>query len=117
MFERGFYGLCGLPSFFSRILTIHFAEMIAKKQAITYNDDVILQAKTKTEMWNNLESYFPKLFLIVLILSEKARTLTMDENGKVHQLLWKQTFMKTITQKMSLIAESVTMMHPMRTLL
>ena len=58
MFERGFYGLCCLPNFFSRIMTIHFAEMIAKKQAITYIDDVILQAKTKSEMWKNLESYF-----------------------------------------------------------
>ena len=58
MFERGVYGLCGLPIFFSRIMTIHFAEMIAKKQVITYIDDVILQAKTKAEMWKNLESYF-----------------------------------------------------------
>ena len=24
MFERGFYDLCGLPNFFSRIMTIHF---------------------------------------------------------------------------------------------
>ena len=32
--------------------------MIAKKQALTYIDDVILQAKTKAEMWENLESYF-----------------------------------------------------------
>ena len=32
--------------------------MIAKKQAITYIDDVIFQAKTKAEMWKNLESYF-----------------------------------------------------------
>ena len=58
MFERGFYGLCGLPNFFSRILTIHFAGMIAKQQVITDIDDVILQAKTKAEMWENLESYF-----------------------------------------------------------
>ena len=58
MFERGFYGLCGLPSLFSRIVTIHLTEMIAKKQAIKYNDDVILQAKNKAEMWKNLESYF-----------------------------------------------------------
>ena len=58
MFERGFYGLCGLPNFFSRIMTIHFAEMIAKKQAITFIDDVILQTKIKAEMWENLESYF-----------------------------------------------------------
>ena len=39
-------------------MTIHFAEMIAKKEAITYIDDVILQAKTKAEMWKNLESHF-----------------------------------------------------------
>ena len=58
MFERGFCGLCGLPNFFSRIMTIYFAEMIAKKQAITYNDDVILQGKTEAEMWKSLESYF-----------------------------------------------------------
>ena len=58
IFERGLYGLCGLLNFFSRIMTIHFAEMIAKKQAITYIDEVILQAKTKAEMWKNLESYF-----------------------------------------------------------
>ena len=57
-FERGFYGLCGLPNVFSRIMTIHSAEMIAVKKAITYIDDVILQAKTKKDMWENLESYF-----------------------------------------------------------
>ena len=39
-------------------MTIHFVEMIAKKQAITYIDDVILQAKTEAEMWKTLESYF-----------------------------------------------------------
>ena len=27
-YERGFYGLCGLPNFFSRIMTIHFAPLI-----------------------------------------------------------------------------------------
>ena len=30
-FERRFYGLCGLPNFFSRIMTIHFAPLIRKK--------------------------------------------------------------------------------------
>ena len=57
MFQRGFYGLCGLPNFFTRIITIHFAKMIAKKQAIIYLD-VILQAKTKNNIWKNLESCF-----------------------------------------------------------
>ena len=58
MFKRGFYVLCGLLNFFSRIMTIHFAEMIAKKRAITYIDDVIRRAKTKAEKWKNLNSYF-----------------------------------------------------------
>ena len=30
-FERGFNGLCGLPNFFSRIMTIHFALLTKKK--------------------------------------------------------------------------------------
>ena len=50
MFERGFYGLCGLPKFLSRIMTIHFVEMIAKKQAITYIDDFILMQKQKQKV-------------------------------------------------------------------
>ena len=58
MFERGFYGSCGLPNFFSRIMAIQFAEMVATKQAITYIDDVIFQAKTRAEVWKNLESFF-----------------------------------------------------------
>ena len=50
MFERGFYGRCGFPNFFSRIMTTHFAEMIAKKQAITCIDHVIFQGKTKNDV-------------------------------------------------------------------
>ena len=33
-FERGFDGLCGLPNFFSRIMTIHFAPLIRKKNKL-----------------------------------------------------------------------------------
>ena len=57
MFERRFYGLCGLPNLFSPVMTIHFAEMIAKEQVMTYIDDVILQAKTNRDMSKNLQSY------------------------------------------------------------
>ena len=32
IFERGFYDLGGLPNFFSRIMTIHFAPLIRSKQ-------------------------------------------------------------------------------------
>ena len=58
MFERIFYGLCGLPNFFSPIMTTLVAEMIAMKQAITYNDDVILQEKIKKDMWKKLKPHF-----------------------------------------------------------
>ena len=43
-YTRGFYGLCGLPSFLSRLMTIDFEPLIKKKQAITYIDDTIMQS-------------------------------------------------------------------------
>ena len=56
-FQRGFYGLCGLPNFFSRIMTIHFAPLIKKKQAITYIDDTIMQSQTINEMFEIIDKY------------------------------------------------------------
>ena len=56
-FERGFYGLCGLPNFFSRIMTIHFAPLKKRKQAITYIEDTIMQAQTENEMFEIIENY------------------------------------------------------------
>ena len=50
-YTRGFYGLCGLPNFFSRLMTIHFDPLIKKKQAITYIDDTIMQSQNKNEMF------------------------------------------------------------------
>ena len=50
-FTRGFYGLCGLPNFFSRLMTIHFDPLIRTKQAITYIDDTIMQSQTRGEMF------------------------------------------------------------------
>ena len=44
---RGLYGLCGLPNFFSRLMTKHFDPLIKKKQVITYIDDTILQTRTR----------------------------------------------------------------------
>ena len=41
-YTRGFYGLCGLPNFFSRLMTIHFDPLTKKKQAITYIDDTVM---------------------------------------------------------------------------
>ena len=54
---RGFYGLCGLPNFFSRSMTIHFDPLIKKKPAITYIDDTIMQSQTKNEMFTVINEY------------------------------------------------------------
>ena len=59
-YTRGFNGLCGLPNFFSRLLTIHFDPLIRnirKKQAITYIDDTIMQSQNKNEMVRVINKY------------------------------------------------------------
>ena len=56
-FNRGFYGLCGLPNFFSRLMTIHFDPLIKKRQAITYIDDTIMQSQTRGEMFIIINEY------------------------------------------------------------
>ena len=54
---RGFYGLCGLPNFFSQLMTFQFDSLIRKKQAITYIDDTIMQSQTKNEMFTVMNEY------------------------------------------------------------
>ena len=54
---RGFYGLCGLPNFFSRLMTIHCDPLIRKKQAITYIDDTIMQSETRGEIFTIINEY------------------------------------------------------------
>ena len=56
-YTRGFYGLCGLPNFFSRLMTIHFESLIRKKQAITYIDDTIMQSQNKGEIFSIIHEY------------------------------------------------------------
>ena len=56
-FLNGFYGLCGLPNFFSRIMTIHFAPLIKRKKTITYIDDTLMQAETKAELFDIIREY------------------------------------------------------------
>ena len=69
-----------------------------------------------TEMiCTNFDSKSPKALFNVSDSFQKAKTLTIDVNGKLHQCLWKQKFMRTIIQKLSLIVKSVTMRHPTRT--
>ena len=54
---RGFYGLCGLPKFFSRLMMIHFDPLIKKRQAITYIDDTSMQSQTRGEMSTIINEY------------------------------------------------------------
>ena len=56
-YTRVFYGLCGLPNLFSRLMTIDFDPLIKKKQAITYSDDTIMQSQNKNEMFIVINEY------------------------------------------------------------
>ena len=56
-YTRGFYGLCGLPKFFSPLLTIHFDPLIKKTQAITYIHDTMMQSQNKNEMLTVINEY------------------------------------------------------------
>ena len=53
----GFYGLCGLPNFFSQLMTFPFDPLIRKKQAITYNDLTIMQSQNENEMFTVINEY------------------------------------------------------------
>ena len=56
-YQVGFYGLCGLPQWFSRMMAINFEPLIKKKKAITYLDDSLLQSHTKAEMFTIIHEY------------------------------------------------------------
>ena len=56
-YTRRSYGLCGLPNFFSGLMTIHFEPPIKKKQAITHIDDTIMQSKNEREMFSIIHEY------------------------------------------------------------
>ena len=56
-YTRGFFGLCELPNFFRRLMTIHFDHLFKKKQAITNIDDTILQSQNKNEMFTVIIEY------------------------------------------------------------
>ena len=47
-YQVGFYGLCGLPQWFNRMMAIDFEPLIKNQKAMTYLDDSLLQSHTKT---------------------------------------------------------------------
>ena len=44
-YSRGFYGLCGLPNYFSRPILIHFDPLIKRDQAIFHLDNTIIHSQ------------------------------------------------------------------------
>ena len=56
-YQVGFYGLCGLPQWFSRMMAIKFEPLIKKEKAITYLDDSLLQSHTRPEMFTIIHEY------------------------------------------------------------
>ena len=50
-FLRGFYGLKGLPNFFTKQMSTFFRSLIDKRSALVYIDDILLLANEKQEMF------------------------------------------------------------------
>ena len=50
-FIRGFYGLKGLPNFFTKQMSTFFRSPIDKRSALVYIDDILLLANEKQEMF------------------------------------------------------------------
>ena len=50
-FIRGFYGLMGLPNFFTKQMSTFFRPLIDRRSAVVYIDDILLLADEKQEMF------------------------------------------------------------------
>ena len=50
-FIRGFFGLKGLPNFFTKQMSTLFRSLIDKRSALVYIDDILLLADEKQEMF------------------------------------------------------------------
>ena len=57
-YQVGFNGLCGLPQWFSKMMTINFEPLIKRKIAITYLVDSLLQPQMKAEMFTIIHEYY-----------------------------------------------------------
>ena len=53
-FIRGFYGLKGLPNFFTKQMSTFFRSLIDKRSALVYIDDIFNYSQTKNKKCSNL---------------------------------------------------------------
>ena len=79
-YTRGFFGLCGLPNHFSRLMTIHFDPLIMKKQAITYIDDAIMQSQNENELFAVINEYHTLLRKAGLKAGPEKNVLLPEES-------------------------------------
>ena len=68
-FIRGFYGLKGLPNFFTKQMLTFFRSLIDKRSALVYIDDILLLADEKQEMFELIKKLHK-------IAKKKSRTCT-----------------------------------------
>ena len=54
-FNRGFYGLKGLPSFFTKQMSTFFKTRIEQGFALVYIDDILLLSDSKEHMFQLIE--------------------------------------------------------------
>ena len=57
-FIRGFYGLKGLPNFFTKQRSTFFRPLIDKCSALVYIDDILLLADEKQEMFELINELY-----------------------------------------------------------
>ena len=57
-FIRGFYGLKGLPNFFTKQMSTFFRSLIDKRCALVYIDDILLLADEKEELFELIKELY-----------------------------------------------------------
>ena len=59
-FIRGFYGLKGLPNFFTKQMSTFVRPLVDKRSALVYIDDILLLAVEKQEMFELIKELHKK---------------------------------------------------------
>ena len=72
-------------------MTFEFTEMIPKKLIITYIDDVTLQAKTKYDIWKNLQ-FFPNASDLHNCKLPETKSNSISKNS----ISWRKCFRQRI---------------------
>ena len=80
-FIRGFYGLKGLPNFFTKQMSTFFRSLIDKRSALVYIDDILLLANEKQEMFELIKELHTIASRENLKLSLDMKLVTTQTNS------------------------------------